>query len=113
MVGEKKQKNVIRLARSISPPVSLGEPEPLPRTSEFSRPQETLDPTIEQLAQNVELMRKFRSVVGSENVERGAVVFDEVKRLARTLDPTITSVDATRIIVGLVELVDGQGRAPK
>jgi hypothetical protein len=73
------------------------------------RTQEQLAPIVQLVAKNAELMQQFREVIGSDDKERAGAVVDEIERFARSVDPTITHVDATSITVLLMKMVGHPG----
>jgi hypothetical protein len=99
----------IRIARGIG-----GSPLPehelpkleLPKPSRPHRDVEELEPLARQVLENTELIKRFREARGSNNEEATRQVVDDVRDYARTIDPTISHVEATRLILTLVSLID-------
>jgi hypothetical protein len=69
------------------------------------RTTEELEPLALRIAENAELMHRFRAVFGSEDRYRGEAIANEIATYARTLDSTVTHPEGTRIVVILMNLV--------
>jgi hypothetical protein len=69
------------------------------------RAQEELTRIALRLAENADLMQRFRAVIGSEDKERAGEMIDEVTRLAQSLEPSITVPEGTLIVVALMKMV--------
>ncbi|MGA2291654.1 hypothetical protein [Bradyrhizobium sp.] len=57
---------------------------------------------------NLELMRRFRDVMGSDDEDRARAMVDEVRNFARTFDPTITYPEGATISVILMKMTRDQ-----
>ena len=72
------------------------------------RTLEELTPLATQIASNLELMKKFREVMGSGDEDRARVMVDEVRHFAQTLDPTVTYAEGARITLVLMTIIRDQ-----
>ena len=95
MADEKKPMGRLILV-SGSKPGPQNPPPTLPPRMPM-RTQEELTPVAQRVLENVALMQRFRSAVGSDDEPRVRAVIDEVRNYAQTLDPTITYAEGARI----------------
>jgi hypothetical protein len=85
-------------------------PTELPKWTPM-RTQEQLMPLALRVAENVKLMQRFHSVMGSGDEDLGADVMEEVSRYAQSLDPNMSAPEGTRIVVLLMKIVgDSKGK---
>ena len=110
MPEEKKPKLIDRSRRSDDAPLQRpGAETPLP-LHKPTRTQEELAPIAHKISENPDLMRRFREVIGSEDRERVSAIFDEIRRVAQSIDPTITHPEGTRMALVLMKRIGhGEG----
>lgn len=106
MADEKKPKGILNIpsiASSHSRPATA-TPRPTSAAPPI-RTQEQLRPLALRIAENADLMQRFRAVIGSEDQERASEVSDEIRRFAQGLDSSVTFSEGTRIVVILMGIV--------
>ena len=104
MASDDKPKTILRL-----PDVKKAEShssDQAPIRTKPLRNAEELAPLVDQVLKNAELMKECRSVIGSEDYARVTVVIDKIETFARTLDPSITRVDAVSIAASLAAFIN-------
>ncbi|HMM88940.1 hypothetical protein [Bradyrhizobium sp.] len=69
------------------------------------RTQAELAPIAQRVAANPGLMRKFRTVIGSEDQAQASSVIDEITNFAQGGDPTVTPAEGVRITVVLMGMI--------
>jgi hypothetical protein len=62
------------------------------------RSEEELEPMVDRVVANVELMQQFHAAIGTEKQLVGKLI-DDVTRYANSIDPTFGSIEGTRIVV--------------
>jgi hypothetical protein len=105
MPNDKPPKGVIKIP-SPSEPRTSGEPPPLRR--EPMRSIEELTPLARRISSNVELMKKFQEVRGSDNRGLGVQVIHEIWQFAQTIDPTVTYAESATVAVALMKIIGAQ-----
>ena len=89
----------------VIPDVAQSKPgAPVPRSRPM-RPQEELEPIVQQLTRNAELMEQLRGAVGSDDEKRVSAAIDQVERAARHVDPSVTMAEAVSITASLAEII--------
>jgi hypothetical protein len=73
--------------------------------SKPTRAQRGLVPIALRIPKNVDLMRRFRAVIGSEDKERASKMIDEVRSFAQGLDASVTHPEGARTVVVLMKMV--------
>jgi hypothetical protein len=69
------------------------------------RRAEELTPLAVRIAENADLVQRFRAVVGCDDRERASKMMDEVREYAQTLDPSISDVEGARIVLVLLNIL--------
>jgi hypothetical protein len=78
------------------------QPSPLRSKSAPLRSEEELRALALRIAENSELMERFRSAVGSNDERLTGRVMHEVREYAQSLDPTVTFSEGTRLALALL-----------
>jgi hypothetical protein len=81
------------------------QPSPLRPKSAPLRSEEELRALALRIAENSELMQRFRSVVGSNDERLTGRVMHEVREYAQSLDPSVTFSEGTRLALALMNLL--------
>jgi hypothetical protein len=103
MVDEDESRAKLRLRGPSKSSPTHGAAEPL--KPEFMRTLEELAPLAMRIAQNAELMDRFRAVAGSDDKTRAMEMIDEITRYAQSLDQSISFSEGTRVVVALMKIV--------
>jgi hypothetical protein len=69
------------------------------------RSLEELAPIAHKMSENANLMRRFREVIGSEDKQRVSAMMDEVRRVAQSIDSTITHPEGTSMSLVLMKML--------
>jgi hypothetical protein len=77
---------------------------PLPPNKPM-RSLEELAPIAHKMSENANLMRRFREVIGSEDKQRVSAMMDEVRRVAQSIDSTITHPEGTSMSLVLMKML--------
>jgi hypothetical protein len=91
------------------------QPSPLRPKSAPLRSEEELKALALRIAENSELMQRFRSAVGSNDERLTGRVMHEVREYAQSLDPSVTFSEGTRLALVLLNSlgpVAGLGSGP-
>ena len=86
-----------RLILMCGPKADPQNPPPSLMPHKRMRTREELTPIAQRVSEDVALMQRFRSAVGSDDEPRVRAVIDEVRICAQSLDPTITHAEGTSI----------------
>jgi hypothetical protein len=78
------------------------QPSPPRPKSAPLRSEEELRALALRIAENLELMQRFRSAVGSNDEHLTGRVMHEVREYAQSLDPTVTFNEGTRLALALL-----------
>ena len=115
MPDEEAPKNILRIPAFDRPKQSRSEHptdvETSSRLRSEMRSREELTPIATRLAENGDLLERFKEVQGTDR-ERANKLISEVTSRAQELDPTITDTEGVRISLLLMGMFSGAGRAP-
>ena len=78
------------------------QPSPLRPKSVPLRSEEELKALASRIAENSELMQRFRSVVGSNDERLTGRVMHEIREYAQSLIPSVTFSEGTRLALALL-----------
>lgn len=102
MADEDKRRIILVTPPKVDAPT---QPSPLRPKSTPLRSEEELRALALRIAENSELMQRFRSVVGSNDERLTGRVMHEVREYAQSLDPSVTLSEGTRLALALMNLL--------
>jgi hypothetical protein len=73
------------------------------------RSPEDLEPIVQRVAANPEVMKKFQAAAGSEDDALAEAAIEAVFAFAKTIDSGVTRVEATRVTVALMKMMGRPG----
>ena len=76
-----------------------------PIEGEPFRPLKELEPVARQILLDRSLVQRFRDVVGSENDDRCREMVDEVRRIAQSIDPSISYSEGAIVTLCLMQIL--------
>ena len=76
-----------------------------PIEGEPFRPLKELEPVARQILLDRSLVQRFRDVVGSENDDRCREMVDEVRRIAQSIDPSISYSEGASVTLCLMQIL--------
>jgi hypothetical protein len=94
--------------RIMSVPAPNGVPEPPPFEKQRFRSLDELEPVARQISRDPSLMERFRGVMGSDNEDRAREMVEEVRRIAQTIDPSISYAEGASVTLALMQIVRDQ-----
>jgi hypothetical protein len=87
-------------------------PEDLERILSVIKPMrspEELEPIVQRVAANPEVMKKFQAAAGSEDQALAEAAIEAVFAFAKTIDSQVTRVEATSVTVSLMKMMGQPG----
>jgi hypothetical protein len=105
---DRPQKGTLKIT-SAETPKAMRELPPIERMP--FRSLEELEPVARQILLDRSLMQRFRDVMGSQNDDRCREMVDEVRRIAQTIDTSISYAEGASVTLCLMQIVRDQDEA--
>jgi hypothetical protein len=102
------QKGTLKIT-SAETPKAIRELPPI--EGEPFRPLRELEPVARRILLDRSLVQRFRDVMGSQNDDRCREMVDEVRRIAQSIDPSISYPEGASVTLCLMQILREQDEA--